>query len=288
MSTVNKAINFASKAHRNQTRKSTDIPYITHPFAVGMLLQKAKCSDSVIAAGILHDTLEDTDTNYEKLVEHFGVYIANLVRAASEHDKTLPWHKRKQHTIDMLKDLSIEEIQVITADKLHNLQSIKEDFETIGEEVWERFNHGIKDQHWYYASIAKELAPRKKEFKLIRVLEMEVINLFGSLKFPSNDEITLLFKCAYGIYDDQREILKESKLLVMANEISDEANQIYRGEGYDLITTKLDDLFTRGIRFQSNSEGPLILASFCIAMQKKMKWTDEELYKHFKRNASFL
>ncbi|WHY65006.1 HD domain-containing protein [Neobacillus sp. SuZ13] len=181
MNIVQKAINFAAVAHRNQTRKATNIPYISHPFAVGMLLQKEKCSDSVIAAGILHDTLEDTDTSYETLAEQFGEHIANLVRAASEPDKTLPWRVRKQHTIDMLKHLSIEEIQVITADKLHNLQSIKEDRKTIGEMVWERFNHGMKDQHWYYDSIVKELAPRKEEFTLIRELELEVCHVFGSL-----------------------------------------------------------------------------------------------------------
>jgi hypothetical protein len=253
-----------------------------------MLLQKANCSDSVIAAGILHDTLEDTDTNYETLVENFGEYIANLVRAASENDKSLPWHIRKQHTIDMLKELSIEEIQVISADKLHNLQSIREDLKTIGEKVWQRFNHGVKDQHWYYASIVKELAPRKKEFKLLRELEMEVIHLFGSLKFASKDEITLLFQCAYGISDEQREILIANQLLEMAEEILDDANRIYSGDEHNLKTAKLDDLSTRGIGFESNSEGPFILASFCIAIQKRMKWSDEELYKHFKRNASFL
>ncbi|WML26373.1 HD domain-containing protein [Neobacillus sp. OS1-33] len=188
MNIVQKAINFASIAHRNQTRKATEIPYITHPFAVGMLLQKERCSDSVIAAGILHDTLEDTDTNYDTLVENFGEHIASLVRVASEQDKTLPWHVRKQHTIDMLKDLSLEEIQVITADKLHNLQSISADLETIGDKVWERLNQGVTDQHWYYASIVKELAPRKKEFTLIRELELEVVQLFGTLKFPSNDD----------------------------------------------------------------------------------------------------
>ena len=55
MSIVEKAVIFAAKAHQGQTRKSTDIP-IMHPFAVGMLLQKEKCTDVVIAAGILHDT----------------------------------------------------------------------------------------------------------------------------------------------------------------------------------------------------------------------------------------
>lgn len=181
MSVIQEAINFAAKKHQGQYRKGTEIPYITHPFAVGMLLQKAKCSEAVIAAGILHDTIEDTKTTYEELTKHFGVQIANLVRAASEHDKSLPWHVRKQNTIDQLKDASFEEVQVITADKLHNLQSIMADLASVGEQVWKRFNHGKPDQHWYYASIVRELAPRSKEFILIRELEQEVKNVFGSV-----------------------------------------------------------------------------------------------------------
>ena len=138
MSIVERAIIFAAKAHEGQTRKLTDIPYITHPFAVGMLLQKSNCTDEVIAAGILHDTLEDTSTTYEELTEHFGVYIANLVVAASEPDKSLPWEARKQHTIERLKGAYLEEIQVITADKLHNLRSIRSDLEVEGEKIWEQ------------------------------------------------------------------------------------------------------------------------------------------------------
>lgn len=181
MDIIEKAIIFAAKAHRDQTRKSTVIPYITHPYTVGMILQKVNCSDEVIAAGILHDTLEDTPTTYEKLVDQFGVRVANLVRAASENDKSLPWEVRKQHTIDHLKGADIEEIQVITADKLHNLKSIQADFEAHGEEIWERFNRGKLDQHWYYGSIVKELAPRKQEFKLIDELEKVVRDVFGPL-----------------------------------------------------------------------------------------------------------
>lgn len=189
MNIIQKAINFAAKAHQSQYRKATDIPYITHPFAVGMLLQEAKCTEAVIAAGILHDTIEDTPATYEELTEYFGVQIANLVRAASEQDKSLPWGQRKQHTIDMLKDATLEEIQVITADKLHNLTTIKDDLEIIGDKVWERFNHGKLHQHWYYASIVKELSPRKKEFKLIGELEKEVLEVFGSLKVLTDQDI---------------------------------------------------------------------------------------------------
>ena len=189
MSIIQKAINFAAIAHKNQYRKSTDIPYITHPFAVGMILQEAKCTDAVVAAGILHDTIEDTPTTFEELTEQFGAQIANLVLAASEHDKSLPWSVRKQHTIDSLKDANLEEIQVITVDKLHNLSTIKADLELIGEKVWERFNHGKPQQHWYYASIVKELSPRKEEFMLIRELEKEVKEVFGSLEVLTDKDL---------------------------------------------------------------------------------------------------
>ena len=57
---IEKAIEFAAYAHRDQTRKGTKIPYISHPYAVGMILLKAGCNEEVVAAGILHDTLEDT------------------------------------------------------------------------------------------------------------------------------------------------------------------------------------------------------------------------------------
>jgi (p)ppGpp synthase/HD superfamily hydrolase len=182
MDIVEKAIIFAAKAHYNQKRKGTDIPYITHPFAVGMLLQKEKCSEAVITAGILHDTLEDTETTFEDLTEVFGVHVANLVQAASKNDKTLPWEVRKQQTIDMLEDASLEEIQVIVADKYHNLKSIQNDLQFHGESIWQRFNRGKRDQHWYYASIVKALSPRKKEFKVIDELERVVKEVFGSLE----------------------------------------------------------------------------------------------------------
>lgn len=179
MNIVEKAIIFAAKAHLGQTRKLTNIPYITHPYAVGMLLQKAGCTESVIAAGILHDTIEDTSITYEELTENFGGTVANLILAVSEPDKSLSWQERKQHTINMLKEASLEEIQVITADKLHNLKSIRADINMMGEKVWERFNRGRLDQHWYYSSIVKQIAHLNAEFALIRELENEVEEVFG-------------------------------------------------------------------------------------------------------------
>ena len=71
---------------------------------------------------------------------------------------------------------------MIVADKYHNLKSIQSDLELFGDLIWQRFNRGKRDQHWYYASIVKALSPRKKEFRVIGELEEVVIEVFGSLE----------------------------------------------------------------------------------------------------------
>lgn len=181
MDLIEKAIVFAAKAHDGQKRKSTDIPYITHPYAVGMLLLRESCSEEVVAAGILHDALEDTAVTYEEILIEFGEQVVNLVVAASEPDKSLLWEERKEHTIQSLKEVGLEELQIITADKLHNLRSIREELERSGEELWSRFNRGREKQRWYYSSIVKELSGRKDEFPLIEELEKEVQAVFGQI-----------------------------------------------------------------------------------------------------------
>ncbi|NOY61323.1 MAG: HD domain-containing protein, partial [Calditrichaeota bacterium] len=60
MHEMEKAIIFAARAHHNQFRKRGDIPYITHPFTVALILQKQGYSRDVVIAGLLHDTVEDT------------------------------------------------------------------------------------------------------------------------------------------------------------------------------------------------------------------------------------
>lgn len=288
MNIVDKAIVFAAKVHRNQMRKGTDIPYITHPFAVGMMLQRANCSEEVIAAGILHDTLEDTDTTFEELKDEFGLRIANLVQSASEQDKSLPWEVRKQHTIEHIKDASLEELQVIVADKLHNLQTIHEDLDVMGDAIWQRFNRGKREQHWYYSSIVKALSRRKREFPLIGDLEEEVKAVFGSIDFLSEQEISLIFECAYlHINQHVGKELASRQLLRFVECIVEEAEQLYRDEQEHLLD-KLEDLSSQGMQFEMNSEGPLILAAFFIALQNKLQWSDQELFKYVEKNKSKL
>ena len=76
---IEEAIEVAAEAHQGQYRKGTRTPYITHPYAVGLILMEAGCSEAVIVAGILHDTVEDTELTLGFIQEHFGEYVAGIV-----------------------------------------------------------------------------------------------------------------------------------------------------------------------------------------------------------------
>jgi (p)ppGpp synthase/HD superfamily hydrolase len=179
MDLVDKALQIASIAHEGQYRKNTKIPYISHPVAVGMILQEAGYRKEMVAAGILHDTVEDTDLTLEDIEREFGKEIAQLVEGCSEPDKSLSWEERKQHTIDYLKNAP-EEVRVVAcADKLHNLRSIQLDAEISGEQVWNRFRRGKQHQEWYYRNVIDSLG-FATEFPLLEELRNEVYLLFGN------------------------------------------------------------------------------------------------------------
>ena len=108
MSLLDTAIEVAARTHRDQLRKGTDVPYIAHPYGVGLMLARAGYDEEVIVAGILHDTVEDTDVTLEQVEEMFGARVAGIVRGCSEPDKDLSWEVRKRHTMKQLATASME------------------------------------------------------------------------------------------------------------------------------------------------------------------------------------
>lgn len=152
-----KALEFSARVHVAQLRKGTDIPYISHPAAVGMILQRYDCSSNAIAAGILHDVVEDGKVSYEEIVSITNQAVADIVKGCSEPDKSKSWIPRKLHTIEYLRNAPLEIKQVAAADKLHNVLSMLSDIEGNGERVWARFNRGREDQEWYYRSVVDSL-----------------------------------------------------------------------------------------------------------------------------------
>lgn len=169
-----KAITYAANAHHGQKRKGDGSPYITHPFTVAMTLLEQGCSEDIINAAILHDTVEDTRVSLSDIEENFGSYVMSLVKAASEPDKTLPWRDRKEHTIKYIRKASLDERLVIAADKLHNINSMIDQYQKSGETMWGIFNGDKEEQVWYYSSIIKSLNSHNDV--------PENINIFTSLE----------------------------------------------------------------------------------------------------------
>ena len=78
---IHKAIEFAAVKHRNQARKGTDTPYIVHPMEVMYLLAENGCDETVVAAGLLHKTVEDAGGTLEESEEKIGKKKAGNVNA---------------------------------------------------------------------------------------------------------------------------------------------------------------------------------------------------------------
>ena len=151
------AIEFAKTAHEGQYRKGTNTPYVNHVIAVGEILEAEGYDEEVVVAGILHDTIEDTDVEYEDIAREFGIKVADIVAGVSENKALGPWKVRKVNYINRLidADTPIESVAVSAADKLHNLTDTYTDWLLMGDEVFVRFNAQKKSQSWWYRSMAK-------------------------------------------------------------------------------------------------------------------------------------
>ena len=151
-----KAIKFAVDKHAGQTRKGTNIPYITHPLETMTILNSMRADTNLLIAGLLHDTLEDTNTTADELANNFNKEVAELVASHTE-DKTKSWKERKTNGVKELEQASKRFKMLVMADKVSNLRNIYLDYIQFGDELWNRFNAPKSKQAWYYSKIIDAL-----------------------------------------------------------------------------------------------------------------------------------
>ena len=121
-----KAAHFAAQKHRDQRRKDKDTsPYINHPISVAKIISEIGNVEDpeVLAAALLHDTIEDTKTTPEELIDNFGERVCSLVQEVTD-DKTLPKLERKQRQIDHAKEISGDAAIIKLGDKISNVTDI--------------------------------------------------------------------------------------------------------------------------------------------------------------------
>lgn len=121
------AASFAAEKHRSQRRKDAEAtPYINHPLKVARILIEAGVEDSdVLVAAMLHDTIEDTETTAREIALQFGENVSRLVAEVTD-DKSLPKQERKRLQIANAPSKSDGAKLIKIADKIANLQDLKD------------------------------------------------------------------------------------------------------------------------------------------------------------------
>jgi (p)ppGpp synthase/HD superfamily hydrolase len=150
------AMEYAISQHKDQTRKQTNIPYISHCLAVSSLVLEAGGDEDQAIAGLLHDVAEDCggEPRLVEIENLFGKRVAKIVRGCSdsltESETTkAPWKERKLEHLNKLRQSDKDILIVTGADKTHNARAIVTDSQIIGDQIWRRFNAEKSDIIWY-------------------------------------------------------------------------------------------------------------------------------------------
>ncbi len=118
------AIAYAQRHHAGQRRPDDDAPFIVHPLEVASLLHTAGAAFDVIAAGLLHDTLEKTDATPDELRERFGPAVAAIVDAVTEDERIADYRERKAALRRQVAAAGREAQMVFAADKISKLREL--------------------------------------------------------------------------------------------------------------------------------------------------------------------
>jgi len=175
-------LKYASEKHMGVMRKDTNIPYISHPLAVSVIVIEYGGNEDEGLSSLLHDVPEDCGGYPEviKIRELFGSNIASIVEDCSDtFESPKPkWRLRKEVYINHLSEVSKSAILVSMADKVHNVRSIIRDHKEVGDDVFKRFTGKKSGTKWYYRSLVNAYKKREDANKsLLNELDVLVSEL---------------------------------------------------------------------------------------------------------------
>src|SRR5438046_4395306 len=154
------ALVYATRAHGDQMRKKTGIPYIAHILGVAAIALKCGANEAEAIGALLHDTVEDCGgaERLREIREKFGDDVARIVDGCTDTYETPKpaWLERKRAYIDHLKDSDSSTRLVSASDKLHNTRAILAELRRHVLEVFERFGGKKDGTVWYYRTLVTE------------------------------------------------------------------------------------------------------------------------------------
>ena len=211
---LNKAYDFAVRAHSNQRRASGD-PYSVHPIEVANILTELKLDSATITTGLLHDTIEDTFATYETIKGEFGDEVADLVDGVTkisvlENTATINSKAENFRKLILATSKDIRVLLVKIADRLHNMRTIK----AINKE--DKRKRIAQETMEIYAPLADRMGMHRIRDEL-EDLSFEILN---------NDARSLIQKRLDEIKTDKKDIYEnlssELKSLLAQNNINSE------------------------------------------------------------------
>lgn len=162
-SRFDQALLLATELHRDQTRKGSGAPYVSHLLAVAALVVEHGGEEDVAVAALLHDAVEDQggDPVRRRIREQFGERVAALVEGCTDTDEIPkpPWQARKEAFIAELGGAPPEVCLIVACDKLHNASATLDDLRVDGEAVWSKFKGGRDGTLWYLRSVMEIIEP---------------------------------------------------------------------------------------------------------------------------------
>jgi (p)ppGpp synthase/HD superfamily hydrolase len=133
---VRAALEKARDAHRGQVRNgSGGMPYVEHPVAVAALLDEGGYDEEAVAAALLHDVVEDSDTSLDELRELFGEKVAGYVGALTDDESIDSYRARKAEHRERVAAAAPEALAIYAADKLTNASTLREAYEAEGDSI---------------------------------------------------------------------------------------------------------------------------------------------------------
>lgn len=159
---IEQALRAITILHKDQVRKgSIPMPYVSHLFAVAMIVMDYTKDEDTVLGALLHDTIEDTDYTPEELQEDFGGKVTEIVLALSEpqdtEKKQWSWKDRKGQYAKQLRKAPQEALLIAAADKIHNMRAMVEEYFDAHERFLTEFAGSLDDRVMQYQDIANAL-----------------------------------------------------------------------------------------------------------------------------------
>jgi len=140
---VAEAHRLARREHAGQSRKANDEAYLEHVVGVAETLADAGFDAEVIAAAVLHDSVEHTPVSAEEIARTFGERVAELVAAMTDREEIDPWEERKAEHRARVKGAGRDACAIYAADKLAGLREVREGYAEVGEQVGELLGNSL-------------------------------------------------------------------------------------------------------------------------------------------------